>query len=298
MASIDEKNKLIDDNIDKLDEVISDTLEKRIFHICEKAENNIDCKENEYRDYFDKISCEEKDKHFCIEENKRYVNAVQNSIKTYDTLLVAELYCKGYEVDFPQTIDDRSVLSNVVYLKNPLTDIAYRNFSKVLKNARVDYEDSFISVCESVYYNRAQYCILPIENYEDGRLSGFMNMIRKYDLKIVMTCNVESANGKITKFSLLKRELTRIHCDDTVNKGEYLEIGFNFGENSRLHEILGAAMFFGYNLDKVDSLPVYYSEKEYYYDVVFSGSGQLQKFLYWLDLEFPRYEILGIYTQI
>jgi len=62
--------------------------------------------------------------------------------------------------------------------------------------------------------------------------------------------------------------------------------------------VLEAASFFGYKLNKVDSLPIYYSEKEYYFDIVFKGNGKLKKFLLWLELEVPRYEIIGIYTQI
>ena len=160
------------------------------------------------------------------------------------------------------------------------------------------YESTFTDVCEEVYYSRTPYCILPIENSEDGRMSGFGGMIRKYELKIVMTCNVESASGRMTRFALLKRELSRLKCPPSHSEGEYLEIGLNFGEEQRLHEVLQAASFFGYTLNKIDSLPIYYSENEYYFDVVFKGSGQIKKFLFWLELEVPRYEIIGIYTHI
>jgi prephenate dehydratase len=123
-------------------------------------------------------------------------------------------------------------------------------------------------------------------------------MIRKYELKIVLSCNVESANGKITKFALLKRDITKLTCPETSVVGEYLEIGFNFGEKAKLNEVLTAASYFGFELNKINSLPIYYSEKEYYFDVVFNGEGDLEKLIYWLELEIPRYEILGIYTEI
>lgn len=292
MAISEDKNKRIDQNIVKQDKCISNALEKRLFHIIEKADNNFEGDEILLDDVCSRYSTDND----CIEENKEYISCVQNSINLYDKLLIADKYGNGYSSVFSKNDDD--FISTVVYLKNPLSDIAYSVFSKILKDARVLYEESFVAVCEAVYYNRAPYCILPIENYEDGRLTGFINMIRKYELKIVLTCNVESANGKITKFALLQREIAKIDCNKKISDGQYLEISFRFGEQSRLHEILAAAMFFGYKLNKIDSLPVYYSEKEYYFDVVFSGDGYLEKFLYWLDFEFPRYEILGLYTHI
>ncbi len=297
MASVEDKKRIIENNITKLDKDISDTLEKRVFHIAEKFENSIIEETNEERISFDNSFIETNQKSYCIDENKKYISGVYSSIDLYDKLLMAEIYGKDNTPTLIKSSEE-SENSTVAYLKNPLTDIAYSSFSKVLHSARVSYEESFLSVCEAVYYNKVPYCILPIENYEDGRLTGFINMIRKYELKIVLTCNVESANGKITKFALLKRELTKIECKKGISDGEYLEIGFSFGEQSKLHTILLAANFFGFNLNKVDSLPVYYSEKEYYYDVVFSGNGELNKFLYWLDFEFPRYEILGLYTSI
>lgn len=299
MASVDEKNKKIDDNIGRLDEAVSNALEKRMYHIEEKMANTSIFQGKEERHSFEKVFGTKKRKYYCIDENKKYIESVQNSIALCDTLLYADIYGEKRKDVFSNSKNNNPAVSTVVYLRNPLTDIAYSNFSKVLKDARVSYEESFIAVCEAVYYNRVPYCILPIENYEDGRLSGFMNIIRKYELKIVMTCNVESASGKITKFALLKRELTRIEYGDILKDGFFLEIGFSFGEEqSRLHEVISAALFFGYKLNKIDSLPIYYSEKEYYFDVVFLGDGDLMKFLCWLDFEFPRYEVLGIYTQI
>ena len=121
---------------------------------------------------------------------------------------------------------------------------------------------------------------------------------RKYGLKIVLTCNVESATGRITKFALLQRELSIRECPSGVSDGEYLEIGFNFGDDEKLTEVIASAKYFGFKLHKVDSLPIYYSEKEYYFDVVFKGKGELKKFLFWLELEVPGYEVIGVYTHI
>lgn len=298
MATFESKKQIVEENISKLDKIISNTLEKRVAHVIDKAdmlsEIGADGEKNAFRSMFGDEDLELP----CIEENKKYVSSVCEKIKDCDKLFYVDVLAdKDISAVVTETKESFDV-NTVVYLKNPLTDIAYNSFCKVITDARVLYKESFADVCEEVYYSRAPYCILPLENYEDGRLTGFVNMIRKYELKIVLTCNVENANGKITKFALLKRELTVLDCPKSLKEEEYLEIGFNFGQDIGLHEVLGAAKYFGYKLNKVDSLPIYYSEKEYYFDVVFSGNGDIKRLIHWLELEMPRYEILGIYTHI
>lgn len=298
MATFESKKQIVEENISKLDKIISNTLEKRVAHVIDKAYILSEFGTDDEKDAFRTMFGGEVFNLSCIEENKKYVSSVCAKIKNCDKLLYVDALDEknicGVLTDTKEDFD----VNTIVYLKNPLTDIAYNSFCKIITDARVLYKESFADVCEEVYYSRAPYCILPLENYEDGRLTGFVNMIRKYELKIVLTCNVENANGKITKFALLKRELTVIECPKSFKEEEYLEIGFNFGQDVGLYEILEAAKYFGYKLNKVDSLPIYYSEKEYYFDVVFSGKGDIKRLIYWLELEMPRYEILGIYTHI
>lgn len=298
MSSIEEKNLRIDRNLKENDVAISVVLEKRAAHILEKAdlvrENDPETVRSDYENVFGK----KKRELGCIKENERYIKAVCSSIEVYDVLNCIDQSEVKQSRIFDADGEAEFSTDSVVYLKNPLTDLAYNAFSALMTDPRALYEDTFSEVCEEIYYSRSPYCILPIENSEEGRLSGFGNLIRKYELKIVATCSVESAGGKTTRFALLKRSLERIKCPERLADGEYLEIGFNFGEEQRLADVLYAAEFFGYRLNKIDSTPMYYSEKEYYYDTVFKGSGELNKFLFWLELEVPRYEVIGIYTHL
>lgn len=299
MSSFEEKNQIIDENLKENDVLISDTLEKRVAHISDRAEMIIGLSRDESRQIYEK-EFGGKERHTpCLPENKKYLSSVRESLNVFDKLnCIDNFYPKDEEVLVEEEKDITFTVDTVSYLKNPLADIAYNNFSKLLKEPRVAYGETFSDVCEDVYYSRNPYCILPIENSDDGRMTSFCNMIRKYGLKIVLTCNVESANGKTTGFALLKRDIAKIECKSGISEGEYVEIGFNFGEKIRLQEVLQAASFFGFSLHKVDSFPIYYSEKEYYFDVIFKGNGELKKFLFWLELEISRFEIIGIYTQI
>ena len=299
MSSFEEKNLIIDENLRENNSSICAALEKRAAHIEEKAENlTFYYGENIQVAYSEAFSL--KDQNIsCIAENKKYVSAVYNGLCQFDRLNYVDSYSSDVLGDI-FAADSENIFDSdtVVYLKNPLADVAYNIFSKLLGDPRAVYEETFSDVCEEVYYSRAPYCILPLENSEDGRLASFGNMIRKYELKIVLTCSVESANGKTTRFALLKRELARIQCKAGMADGEYLEIGLNLGDEQKLCEVLQAAGYFGYSLNKIDSLPIYYSEKEYYFDVILKGKGELNKLLSWLELEIPRYEVIGIYTHI
>ena len=300
MPSIEDKKLKIDENLNTNDKELSDILEKRVAHICEKIKLMGDEKENEYISLKNSLSqCKNKIDRI-LEENEKYVECVRKSVEIYDKINgVNNFYPKFKKMNTENEGNDISFeYDTVVYLKNSLSDIAYNKFSLLLKDARVSYEESFTAVCEEIYYGRAPYCILPIETSEDGRLSGFGNMIRKYELKIVLSCTVESANGKMTKFALLKRDVGVIECPQKMYDGEYLEININSGEENSLMKVLSAADYFGYSLNKIDSIPIYYSEKDYYFDVVFKGNGDLDKFLLWLELEMPGYEIIGIYKHI
>ncbi len=299
MPSAEEKNFIIDENLKENDVLISEALEKRAAHISDRAELIIGLSREEARKAYEKKFALKDRQTACLSENKKYVSSVHKQVCLYDKLNCVDIFYPDTETDiFDSDTETVFEVDTVSYLKNSLADVAYNNFSKLLKDPRVAYGETFLDVCEDVYYSRTPYCILPLESSEDGRMAGFGNMIRKYGLKIVLTCNVESANGKTTRFALLKRELAKIECKSGISEGDYLEIGFNFGENLRLQEVLQAANYFGFFLNKVDSLPIYYSVKEYYFDVIFKGKGDLNKFLFWLELEIPRYEIIGVYTQI
>jgi len=303
MSSFEYKDRTVLKNIKAKDKELLNALEKRVAHFCERAsllaDNFSASGEGDQSVLYEGFADLEPDISDVVLENKEYVKGIFGKVNSYDRIKLAELLSKkcGTTLNF-ESAEEQDETAKIVYLKNSLADIAYSTFSKVIKNARVVYAESFSEVCEEVYYSRVPYCILPLENSDDGRMASFTNLIRKYDLKIVMTCNVESTIEKITKFALLKREFSVIDCPRSMNDGDYLEIELNLGSRGRLHNVLEAADMFGYKLCKIDSFPMQYSEKEYYFNVVFEGRGNIDGFTYWLEFEVQRYDVMGIYTHL
>ena len=71
----------------------------------------------------------------------------------------------------------------VVYVRSDTADAAFETFSDG-REVRASYAASFREACESVYYERADYCILPLEDTSDGLLVPFRRMMMKYDLRL------------------------------------------------------------------------------------------------------------------
>ena len=97
---------------------------------------------------------------------------------------------------------------NIAYQHSIYTDEAFLHFSRVLPTARAVYSDSFSGVCEQVFNGKCEYCILPLENTQDGKLVRFYELIQKYELKIELTCSVTTSDNRhSTVFGLCCRGL-------------------------------------------------------------------------------------------
>ncbi len=187
----------------------------------------------------------------------------------------------------------------IAYLKNQLADKAYKSFSKHVQSARVAYPTDFNGVCEAVYYEKADYCILPIENSNDGRLNGFYNLIEKYELFICLCTDVYSPDASAyTKFALCQKS----HSPFSIHKREcdyYAELLITPDVENSLSGILFCADFLNVKTIKTECMPAMYSENDYNMYVTFCGKERdLYRLLMFFALQQVRYSYIGIYTCI
>ena len=114
---------------------------------------------------------------------------------------LAPLVC-GELSEMPKTKE-----KTIAFLRNGQAMRAFEFFAKPLGGVSAVYENNFLSACESVYSNHATYAIIPIFSTSDGRLNSFYRQIEKYELSIVMTCEVDSDDGEnTTTFALVYKE--------------------------------------------------------------------------------------------
>jgi len=195
--------------------------------------------------------------------------------------------------------ENKKTENRISYLRNYYADAAYTVFSQVLDEPTVTYNTDFSGVCEDVYYGRAGCCILPVESSSDGRLASFRSLIRKYELKTVFVCNVETGDGVSTRFALLKKRLTRLPCPEKLKGDSFFEFDVTLRDISALSGLLEAARLCDLGLARVDSLPSSYAQSGYSYEMAFrTDGGFLDGFLCYLFMEDPGFTPLGIYTEI
>lgn len=81
------------------------------------------------------------------------------------------------------------ITGSVSYVKNPAAEKALSAFSAAGRLTRVVSTD-FKNACENVYYDRTEYCLLPLENSSEGLLYAFRRLAEKYELKILSAVKI------------------------------------------------------------------------------------------------------------
>ena len=187
--------------------------------------------------------------------------------------------------------------SKIAYMRNSVSDEAYRAFSEAVGNASVVYPESFAAVCEEVYYGRTGYCILPYETSDEGTLSGFTRLIRKYELCPNMICSVPTEQG-VTRFVLLGRgqyaSAYSVRC-----KRRYLRTTVFAAEQTAFSRLCGVAGELKAVIRKTESVPVSWNDGRYAITVTFElPDSAISPFLLYLALEMPECDGTAVYAEI
>ncbi len=181
----------------------------------------------------------------------------------------------------------------VAFLRNRQASRAFERFAKELGGVSAVYEDNFQNACEAVFSGQSTYAIIPIHSMTDGRLNSFYRQMEKYDLSIVMTCEIESDDGEnVTTFALIYKD--RIY---KPAEGDILyECKITFDDLTSLADIADAAAYFGVTVDSVEALPVLFSGRANAFAFVFGlKNADVGGFFCYLALEYPQAAAIGIY---
>ena len=184
----------------------------------------------------------------------------------------------------------------VAFLRNAQAMRAFERFAKLLDGVSAVYENNFLNACESVYSGHATFAIIPVYSTADGRLNSFYRQIDKYNLSIVMTCEVDSDDGEnTTTFALVYKELLFKEMD-----GEPVyECKITFDDLNMLADIADAASYYGASLYSVEALPILFSGRTNAFSLVFGLQKADFKGLFcYLALEYPQTAAIGIYRKL
>ena len=185
--------------------------------------------------------------------------------------------------------------NRISYQKNSYTELAFQRFSKLLQgDARASYAQSFPSVCEDVFNGASEYCILPIENSTEGRLTSFAHLIAQYDLKITATCDVKIGEDKTTRFALLRRHAAPLQ--ETESFSHLFEFSCFLSKEQEADDLLSAARICDLTPQHVALRPI--ERQREFHGVFQADTGNLFAYLLYLTMELPSANLIGHYPNI
>ncbi len=207
-----------------------------------------------------------------------------------DTVELAKQY---YTVLKTRGMPEKEIpaVQTICYLRNRGSDGAYDYFASKLPGVRAIYVASHEESLENCYDEYSDACILPLSDPERGLHTGFRTMIARYGLKIQGMVRVENREGTALDFVLLRREIS-------FPKGEcFVVITLPTNDGLTLTDPLSAAARYGLQSGSIMKLPESFSPVGSY-DLHFYGSIEdVKKYLFYLDMTHPRYELLGVYQK-
>ena len=301
-------------NLSALEAEIEELIEKRIAHLAELSDAILadGGDPDVIKSIFLSIKSEgNADSGNVIEENRHIADAMFSKLSLIERLAVfKETFAKmssekrKFFKQYWHTADvaaDNEASDRIAYLKNSYNDMAYMQFSSLLNSPRAAYFGSVTDVCESVYNGSCEYCILPIETMEDGKLLSFYELILKYNFNISAVYELRSDKG-YTRYALIGRNFDLRHSGiKTKARNRYLEFVVSENDNGLLSDILIAAEFCGLKLRRIDTLNVSLdnNSKGAYVCPEFRVDGSdIQTFLAFLAIDISGIVPVGLYMQI
>lgn len=181
------------------------------------------------------------------------------------------------------------------YLPNVYSDTAFERFSAALPSLAPDPQPSFNAACEEVYYDRARYCILPLQNSQDGVLSSFSRLITKYELKIYRICDVTAEDeDAVIRFALLRRGIV-----PRIGTAGYFEVGCVLPTDVTVAAFLSACEALGARAARIRTVPLSFTNERSSLHVTFRLTGECAApLLMFLRSVLETYTTDGIYESI
>lgn len=179
----------------------------------------------------------------------------------------------------------------IACFSNRASDKAYGEFSKRIPRAEQVICDSIAALCEEVADGRCELGMLPIYSSADGFMQNVYRHTVRYELSPVMSVNMRSDGDIYVRYLLF----SSVPC---VRKGAHtmvLTVVSNDGDVSMLPAALGeyGAVF----EDATSPLPSVY-EGEHAFRFTFSvKDADMAKIRLFLQINFPRFLINGIYEK-
>lgn len=189
---------------------------------------------------------------------------------------------------------ERKVGGRVAFTESNVIKAAFSRFAKKDSQLTASFVSSFTEACEDTAAGLSDYCILPIENTNEGLLSGVYSLIDRYELFITGVCEVETESVS-TKFALLCRQPYGI-IDNIKMQSLTLRVSGGYGfVMSKLY--IGADLL-AVEMKSAMSVPLGYTDGYAHLCTFVGSSERLFAFLLYLGVMRIGHTIVGAYEII
>ncbi len=130
------------------------------------------------------------------------------------------------------------------YVKSTAADAAFKTFRKVFPSLSDTHGSSFREICEDLFYDRTDCCILPLASSEEGLFMSFRQMLIKYELSILSVCRVGSEES-FTEFALVS--------SSRGGAGEYAEYSISSLDEGQTELLFRIISFTGAKVSRMNS---------------------------------------------
>lgn len=227
------------------------------------------------------------------EDTRRIFRDIDFRIR-FCALAAEELSCRG--VSSPEFDDFDEIFDGTVRIacfSNRLADEAYEKLARALPKASQVICESIAAACEEVADGRSELCLLPIYSSTDGLMQNIYRQTVRYGLSPVMSVNVMSEGDFYVRYVLFAANPCKRKNADMMT----LTVVPNQGENITF--LSSALSFYGAVFEDMTSLGPSIYEGNRAFQFTFSvKDADMMKIYLFLQINFPRFEINGIYEKI
>ncbi len=197
-----------------------------------------------------------------------------------------------------QSENDAQPTNQIAYVPNPRSEAALKQFFSVVSSSRALEFDHFEDVCEEVYNGLCKYCLLPVSNAVEGRLSRFCGLFLKYDLRICAACDVLGpAEGDSTRFVLLSKTLPPLPKKaNAVDRDLLFCLALPTDTQPTLTELLEVAAHLHLQVKYIDTQPDFVDGRMLHLCRIGVKGGDLATFLLYLQINAPHFTPIGLYA--
>jgi len=185
-------------------------------------------------------------------------------------------------------------------LKNSFNDSAYLAFSDFLASPTAHYADSVTEVCSCVLDGRCEYCILPIETSNDGKLLSFLRAIIKFGLKINLVFDLKSKDSdNLTRYALLSlKSISAVPTSRIRNKERFFDFIIPDTDNMSVSEVIMSAQLCSLEPERIDTITLNSDSQRFFCMSFKTNHADIGTFVSYLAIDCPDFIPLGLYARI